>query len=455
MSTLEILQEQKKYFETGVTKSIKFRKQQLSLLKKTIEANEDKIFEALRQDLGKNEIESYMCEVALVLNEIKYGLKHLKKWAKPHAVGSGIANFPSKAVSVACPKGCVLIMSPWNYPFMLTLEPLVDALLAGNTAIVKPSAYSPATSELISNLLSSTFKREYVAVVTGGREVNQDLLGLDFDHIFFTGSKAVGHEVLRRAEANMVPVTLELGGKSPCIVDKTAPVPLAAKRIVFGKLLNVGQTCIAPDYILVHESVKDMLVRSLVYEIKLQYGEDTLQNYEYGKMISEKHFDKAVALLSEQKIIYGGKYDKSSLKIEPTLVDEPKLDSPIMQNEIFAPILPIISYKTEDEALEIIRKNDTPLALYVFANDKKVQKYFTENVMFGGGCINDTIMHITTPQMSFGGVGQSGMGAYHGKRGFDTFSHYKTILKKSTKIDLPLRYRPIGKKKAAIIKKFI
>ena len=454
MTTAEILQLQREYFLTGETKSVKFRKKQLELLKQTILANEKKIYEALKEDLGKSEIESYMCEVALVVNEIKYILKHLKSFVKKKKVPTSIVNFPASSYEMPCPKGNVLIMSPWNYPFMLTIEPLVDALAAGNTAIVKPSAYSKATSKLIYEMLSSTFEQKYVAVVTGGREVNQDLLTLKFDHIFFTGSKTVGHEVLKNAERNLTTVTLELGGKSPCIVDKTAPIALAAKRIVFGKFINCGQTCIAPDYILVHESVKEMFLRSLILEIKLQYGKNPLTDPLYGKIISEKHFDKVVGLLENQKVLYGGKYNRESLKIEPTVVVDPDLNSNIMTNEIFGPIIPVISYKTNSEALEIIRRNDTPLAQYIFTKDKNVKNFFETNVLFGGGCINDTIMHISTPLLAFGGVGQSGMGAYHGKRGFDTFSHYKSIINKSTKLDLPLRYRPHSNFKIKTIKKF-
>ena len=454
MTTAEILQLQREYFLTGETKSVKFRKKQLELLKQTILANEKKIYEALKEDLGKSEIESYMCEVALVVNEIKYILKHLKSFVKKKKVPTSIVNFPASSYEMPCPKGNVLIMSPWNYPFMLTIEPLVDALAAGNTAIVKPSAYSKATSKLIYEMLSSTFEQKYVAVVTGGREVNQDLLTLKFDHVFFTGSKTVGHEVLKNAERNLTTVTLELGGKSPCIVDKTAPIALAAKRIVFGKFINCGQTCIAPDYILVHESVKEMFLRSLILEIKLQYGENPLTDPLYGKIISEKHFDKVVGLLENQKVLYGGKYNRESLKIEPTVVVDPDLNSNIMTNEIFGPIIPVVTYKTNSEALEIIRRNDTPLAQYIFTKDKNVKNFFETNVLFGGGCINDTIMHISTPLLAFGGVGQSGMGAYHGKRGFDTFSHYKSIINKSTKLDLPLRYRPHSNFKIKTIKKF-
>ncbi len=455
MTTAEILKSQQEFYASNVTKDIKFRIKNLKLLKQTIIANEHKICEALNKDLGKTELESYMCEVALVLNEIDYMLKHLKSFTKNHRVSTSLANFPAKSYTVACPKGNVLIMSPWNYPFMLTIEPLVDALAAGNTVIVKPSNISKNTSELLYNLLSSTFDAKYVAVILGGREVNQDLLKLKFDHIFFTGSRAVGHEVIKSAEPYFTPVTLELGGKSPCIVDKTADIALSAKRIVFGKLLNVGQTCIAPDYVLVHESCKELLLRSLILEIELQYGKNTILDDSYGKIVSDRHFQRVIKLLDGQNIVYGGKFDENTLKLEPTILDNPSLDSRVMTEEIFGPILPIVTYKTNEEAFSIIKRNDTPLALYVFTKDKTVKSYFLNNIQFGGGCINDCIMHITSTLLPFGGVGQSGMGAYHGKRGFDTFSHYKSMLEKSTTIDVPLRYRPHGDFKKKAIRKFL
>lgn len=455
MTTSQILQNQREYFLTGATKNIKFRIRQLKNLRKAILDNEQNIYNALKTDLGKTEIESYMCEFALVINEIDYMLKHIKSFSKPKKVHTEIANFPAKAYTLPSPKGNVLIMSPWNYPFMLTMEPLVDAIAAGNTAIVKPSAYSKATSQLIFDIISKTFEPKYIASILGGREANQDLLTLKFDHIFFTGSKAVGHEVLKSAEKNMTTVTLELGGKSPCIVDKSAKIALSAKRIVFGKFMNVGQTCVAPDYILVHESVKDQLLNELVLQIKRQYGENPLDDENYGKIISEKHFDKLISLLEGQNIYYGGKANRQTLKIEPTIVVDQKLDSPIMTEEIFGPIIPVVTYSADEEALEIIRRNDTPLATYIFSQNKNTINFFENSVQFGGGCINDTIMHLTTPRLAFGGVGESGMGAYHGKRGFDTFSHHKSIINKSTKMDVPLRYRPHTKFKKKMIKKFL
>jgi len=423
MTTAEIIDKQREYFLSNETKSIKFRKKQLKLLKRAIIDNKDKICNAIKQDLGKSEIESYMCEISLVLAEINYMLKHLKSFAKPKKVNGGLANIPSKSFVMPCPKGVVLIMSPWNYPFMLTLEPLVDAISAGNTCVVKPSNYSKHTSEVIEEIISKTFEPNYVKVVLGGRDVNQDLLTYKFDHIFFTGSKNVGRVVLQNAEKNITPVTLELGGKSPCIVDKTANIELSGKRIVFGKFLNCGQTCVAPDYLLVHENVKEQLVNALINEIQIQYGENPMQEETYGKMISQKHFQSALEKISEQNIIYGGKFNVETLKIEPTLVDAPSLDSLIMKEEIFAPILPILTFKTKQEALKIIKMNDSPLALYCFAKDKDFENFFISNVQFGGGCINDTILHLSAPTLPFGGVNESGMGAYHGKRGFQTYEH--------------------------------
>ena len=454
MKTSELVKKQCEFFETGETFSVKFRKQQLKKLLVAIEANKQEIFAALKSDLGKTEIESYMSEIGMVNSEIKYLLRHLRCFARPRRVVSELSNFPAKYYSVPVPKGNVLIMSPWNYPLLLTLEPLADAIAAGNTAIVKPSAYSPATSDIIKRIIEENFEPNYIAVVTGGRDENKDLLQQNFDHIFFTGSKAVGHEVLKHAEVHMTPVTLELGGKSPCVVDKSANIRMAAKRIVFGKLLNVGQTCVAPDYVLAQKEIYDELLKELKNQIAEQYGTNTLNNINYGKIISEKHFNRLTELLADQKIYYGGKCNREQLKIEPTIIKNPKLDSPIMKEEIFGPILPVVPYGTERDALNIIQKNPTPLALYVFTRDKGIENYFLKKVQFGGGCVNDTLMHIATSRLAFGGVGTSGMGAYHGKRGFDTFSHHKSIVKKG-KMELPVRYRPVTKAKEKLIKKFM
>ena len=454
MKTSEIVKIQREYFETGETFSVKFRKEQLKKLLFAIEANRAEILVALKTDLGKTEIESYMSEIGMINSEIKYLLKNLKEFAKPKRVRGEVSNFPAKYYSIPVPKGTVLIMSPWNYPLLLTLEPLADAIAAGNTAVVKPSAYSLATSDVVKRIIEENFEPNYIAVVTGGREANKDLLDQKFDHIFFTGSKTVGHEVLKHAEKNITPVTLELGGKSPCIVDKTANIKIAARRIIFGKLMNVGQTCIAPDYCLVHKEIYVKFLEELKAQIAEQYGTNTLNNINYGKIISEKHFDRLTALLADQKIYCGGKCSREQLKIEPTIIKNPKPTSKIMTEEIFGPILPVLPYETEREALEIIQKNPTPLALYVFTRDKGVENYFLKKVQFGGGCVNDTLMHIASSRLAFGGIGTSGMGAYHGKRGFDTFTHYKSVVKKG-KIELPVRYRPVTITKEKLIKKFM
>ena len=454
MKTSEIVKKQREYFETCETFSVKFRREQLKKLLLAIEANKQEIFAALKADLGKTEIESYMSEIGMVVTEIKYLLKNLRKFAKAKRVRGELSNFPAKYYSMPVPKGNVLIMSPWNYPLLLTLEPLADVMAAGNTAVVKPSAYSPATSEVVKKIIEENFEPNYIAVVTGGRDANKDLLEQKFDHIFFTGSKTVGHEVLKHAEKNMTPVTLELGGKSPCIVDKTANIKIAARRIIFGKLMNVGQTCVAPDYVLAHKEIFNELLKELKNEIAEQYGTSTLNNINYGKIISEKHFERLTGLLADQKIYCGGKCSREQLKIEPTIIKNPKLNSQLMNEEIFGPILPVVPYETEREAYEIIQKNPTPLALYVFTCDKGIENYFLKKVQFGGGCVNDTLMHITSSRLAFGGVGTSGMGAYHGKRGFDTFSHYKSIVKKG-KVELTVRYRPMTKTKEKLIRKFM
>ena len=404
--------------------------------------NEGKIADALRSDLGKSDYESYMCETGLVISEISYMLKHLRSFAKDKRVATPLAQFASKSYIKPSPYGVTLIMSPWNYPLLLTLDPLVDALAAGNTAVIKPSAYSPQTSALIKKLIEEIFPKEYVAVITGGRTENTYLLDEKFDYIFFTGSKAVGIEVMSKAAKHLTPVTLELGGKSPCIVDRSADIKLAAKRIVFGKYLNCGQTCVAPDYILCQSSVKDTLLSYIKQEIEHQFGSDPIQNENYGKIISEKHFDRICSLIDETKLYHGGKTDRESLKIAPTVLDNVTFEDPVMQEEIFGPVLPILTFESIDEVIRIVSERDHPLALYVFSSCKKNIRALTAKCSFGGGCINDVVIHLATSNMGFGGVGASGMGSYHGKVGFDTFSHKKSIVDKKTWIDLPMRYQP-------------
>ena len=446
---------QRKFFQTGATLPVSVRITALRGLYTAIVKYENEIHDALKKDLGKSGFESYMCETGLVLEEISYMLKHIRRFAGEKRVRTPLSQFHSRSFKKPSPYGVTLIMSPWNYPFMLTLSPLVDALAAGNTAVVKPSAYSPNTSEILRKILSQCFDPQYVAVVTGGRAENTCLLREHFDYIFFTGSQTVGKEVMRNAAEYLTPVTLELGGKSPCIVDQTADIRLAARRIVFGKYLNCGQTCVAPDYIYCHRSVKDSLVKEIQRQIQLQYGEEPLHNPDYGKIINKKHFDRILGLIDEKKVVHGGNSDRDTLRIEPTVLDNVTFADPVMQEEIFGPLMPVLVFDNLDEAITRINAMPHPLALYFFTSDKAAAKDVTSRCGFGGGCINDTIIHLATTEMGFGGFGESGMGAYHGKTGFDTFSHYKSIVDKKTWIDLPMRYQPYRKMHEKMVRFFL
>ena len=451
----DLVTRQRKYFQTGATLPVSVRVDALKRLYGVISGCEKEIHTALKRDLGKSGFESYMCETGLILEEISYMLKHIHRFAREKNVRTPLAQFHSRSFKKPSPYGVTLIMSPWNYPFMLTLSPLVDALAAGNTAVVKPSAYSPHTSDVILQILSQCFDPEYVAVVTGGRAENTCLLREHFDYIFFTGSQFVGKEVMRNAAEHLTPVTLELGGKSPCIVDKSADIKLAARRIVFGKYLNCGQTCVAPDYIYCHRSVKDRLVKEVQKQIQKQYGKQPLRNPNYGKIINEKHFNRLLGLIDKNKTVHGGDSDRHALRIEPTVLDNVTFADAVMQEEIFGPIMPILIFDNLDEAIRNINAMPHPLALYLFTSDKAAAKRVTSRCGFGGGCINDTIIHLATTEMGFGGFGESGMGSYHGKVGFDTFSHYKSIVDKKTWIDLPMRYQPYRKLHEKMIRFFL
>ena len=451
----EILEKQREFFMTGATLSVKYRVEALKRLKAAITAREGEIFAALKEDLGKSRFESYMCEVGMTLSELSYMIKRTKCFARDEAVPTPMAQYPSNSYVKKSPYGCVLIMSPWNYPFMLAMEPLTDALSAGNTAVLKPSAYSPATSALVADIIRQTFPPEYVTVVTGGRAENSALLDLPFDKIFFTGSVAVGREVMRRAAEHLTPVTLELGGKSPCIVDKSANIQLAAKRIAFGKFLNCGQTCVAPDYVAVHSSVKEKFLEELKRQIKAQYGEYPLKNADYGKIITQKHYERICRLIDEKKVCYGGRRDDRALRIEPTVMTDVTRADAVMGEEIFGPVLPVLTFEKIDDLILEINAQPHPLALYIFSSDAKAIKKVTELCAFGGGCVNDTIIHLATTHMGFGGVGASGMGSYHGKDGFDCFSHRKSIVDKSTLIDMSIRYQPYTKKKEKLLRRFL
>ena len=440
-----ILEKQRSYFASGATLPVQFRIEMLKKLRDAVKKYEKEIGEALTEDLGKSAFEGFMCETGLVLTEISYMIKHTRKFAREHRVHTPLAQFASRSYKKPSPYGNVLIMSPWNYPFLLTIDPLADAIAAGNTAVVKPSAYSPATSRIIEKMLSECFPPEYVAVVTGGRKENASLLEKKFDFVFFTGSQTVGREVLRHTAETLTPAVLELGGKSPCIVDSTAKLKLAAKRIVFGKYLNCGQTCVAPDYILCERSVKDAFVEEVCRQIKAQYGDNPLENPDYGKLINEKHFKRVCGLINAQKVVLGGQSNEKTLQIAPTVMDNVTWDDAVMQEEIFGPVMPILTFDDFDDIYPLLANKSKPLALYLFSENKKHIKEVTARCSYGGGCINDTVIHLATSEMGFGGVGESGMGAYHGKEGFDVFSHTKSIVDKKTWMDLPMRYQPYKK----------
>ncbi|MGN0452537.1 MAG: aldehyde dehydrogenase [Ruminococcus sp.] len=441
-----LLEKQRNYYKSGATVPVKFRIEQLKKLYDAVKKYEGEISRALTADLGKSQYEGFMCEIGLVLSEISYLIRHTRSFARRKTVYTPLAQFPSHSFRQPTPYGNTLIMSPWNYPFLLTVEPLADAIAAGNTAIVKPSAYSPATSRIIEKIIAECFSPEYVAVVTGGRAENSALLEQKFDFVFFTGSQAVGKEVLKHTAEYLTPAVLELGGKSPCIVDASANIKLAAKRIVFGKYLNCGQTCVAPDYILCESSVKEEFISEVIRQIKLQYGEEPLENKDYGKIINEKHFNRLCGLIDSSKVVFGGETDSETCRIAPTVMDSVTADDAVMGEEIFGPIMPIVAFDDFETAVNELKSQAKPLALYLFSSDKKHIKTVTTELSYGGGCINDVIIHLATSEMGFGGVGESGMGSYHGKEGFDAFSHYKSIVDKKVWLDLPMRYQPYKSK---------
>lgn len=445
MNIQELVTKQREFFQTHQTIDVNYRISYLKKLRDSIYAHESEIHTALKKDLGKSETESFMCEVGMTLSELSYQIKHIRKWSKPHRHSTGLVHFHAKSYTIAEPYGCVLVMSPWNYPFMLCMEPMIGAIAAGNCCVVKPSAYSPATSAVIKKIIEDVFPAEYVAVVEGGRAENTELLNTRFDYIFFTGGVTVGKLVMGKASAHLTPVTLELGGKSPCIIDENCDIKVAAARVAFGKYLNCGQTCVAPDYALVHKNVKDSFIKELKIQIAKMYNEQPLENPDYGKIINKKHFERLLGLIDSKKIVHGGKSNPDTLQIEPTILDCVTAKDAVMQEEIFGPILPVLTYETLDEAEKFVISREKPLALYVFTNNKKTEERFTKYVSFGGGCVNDTIIHLATSEMGFGGVGNSGMGSYHGKKSWDTFSHEKSIVKKYCWLDLPMRYQPYQK----------
>lgn len=451
----KIIDRQRTFFQTGTTLDVSFRIAALKRLQHMIRRHEKEIEAALLLDLKKSSFESYMCETGLVLDEIHYMLRHIRSFAKEQDVRTPLAQFCSRSYRKPSPYGVTLIVSPWNYPILLTLDPLIDAIAAGNTVILKPSAYSPACSDLLAKLIHRYFPAKYLTVITGGRSENTALLQQHFDYIFFTGSKTVGREVMRQASSHLTPVTLELGGKSPCLVDESADLALAARRIVFGKFLNCGQTCVAPDYILCHHSVRQKLVAAIRHEIQIQFGESPLLNPDYGKIINAKHFQRLSELLDPEKIVCGGNTDAATLRIEPTVMADVTWEDAVMEEEIFGPLLPILTYDTLEEVIRTVESHPHPLALYFFSEDKTAQKKLLRSCRFGGGCINDTVIHLATSSMPFGGIGESGMGSYHGKTGFESFSHFRSIVDKKTWMDLPIRYQKYTQKKEKLLRLFL
>ncbi|MTH54658.1 aldehyde dehydrogenase family protein [Bacillus mangrovi] len=450
----DLLSRQKAYFADQKTKDLSFRIEQLVKLKAAIKKHEGKITEALALDLHKSELEAYSTEIGILYEEINFTLKRLKGWAKPERVRTALTHTGSKGFVIKEPFGSVLIIAPWNYPFQLALSPLVGAIAAGNTAVIKPSELTPNVSALIKDLLGEIYTDSFIATVEGGVPTSEALLEQPFDYIFFTGSVPVGKIVMEAASKHLTPVTLELGGKSPVIVHKDANITLAAKRIVFGKFTNAGQTCIAPDYLLVHKEVKQELQEAMQEAVLEFYGENPLESTRYSKIVSKRHYDRLTGYLSDGKILFGGNRSDEDHRIEPTFLDSPDPASPVMNEEIFGPIFPVLEFTELEEAITFINGRPKPLALYLFTESREIEKEVLGRVSFGGGCVNDTLMHIATPYLPFGGVGESGMGNYHGKYSFDTFSHSKSVLKQTSRFDFSFRY-PSAKNGLKLIRKLL
>ncbi|WP_433945706.1 aldehyde dehydrogenase [Paenibacillus sp. SN-8-1] len=450
----ELLTRQKLYYKEGHTRSVSSRRLMLTRLSEVLKSREPEIMAALRQDLNKSELESYSTEIGIVLEEIRHICRRLTRWAKPRRVRTVLTHIGSKGMIVPEPYGTVLIIAPWNYPFQLAISPLVGAIAAGNTVLLKPSELSQAVSDLLRRILAEVFPEEYVAVVEGGAEVSSELLKHKFDYIFFTGSVNVGRIVMEAAAKQLTPVTLELGGKSPCIVHKDADIGLAARRIVFGKFTNAGQTCVAPDYLWVHRDVKEELLQEMRRAIHDFYGKDPIRHPDYGRIVSRRHFDRLVMFLQDGQAVLGGQYDAGTLKIEPTVLDRVTWDMPVMKEEIFGPVFPVLEYEDLDEVIAGVRSHPKPLALYLFSQSKGIQNKVINSLSFGGGTINDTLMHLATPYLPFGGVGDSGMGSYHGFESFKTFSHEKSVLVQTTRFDFAFRY-PSSKNALRILRKLM
>lgn len=445
---------QRAFWNTGATRSVEWRLIQLKKMEQALEEREEVLCAALKADLGKAAYESWLSEIGMTLGELRFARKHLKKWAAVKRRPSAMPLFPASSRVVPQPYGTVLIMSPWNYPVQLTLVPLVSALAAGNCAVVKPSAYAPNVSQVVAQLLGDIFPPEYVSVVQGGRAENAALLEQDFDYIFFTGSPAVGKTVMAAAAQHLTPVTLELGGKSPVIIAPDANIPLAARRIAWGKFLNAGQTCVAPDHVYIPQNLRDAFVQELAGQIHQLYGADPLTGPDLPKIINEKHFNRVAGLMGSGKTAVGGRTDPENRRIEPTvLVDVAETDG-VMQEEIFGPVLPVLTYDSLDDLIARQQKKARPLALYIFTGDRALEKRIVSALPSGGVCVNDTVIHLANPYVPFGGVGNSGMGACHGRTGFDTFTHYRTVVRRGA-LDLPMRYAPYGGKNLNTVKKLM
>jgi aldehyde dehydrogenase (NAD+) len=444
----QMIEEQRNFFYTGATKSASFRKAQLHRLKQTVAAHEKDIMQALKMDLGKSEFEAYATEVGFVLDSIGFMSKHLDEWMEPEQVKTPIFMQPAKSFVMREPYGSVLIIGPFNYPFQLIMEPLIGAIVGGNCAVVKPSETTPNVTKVIRTIIEEAFPPYYIRVVEGEREEVTALIHASFDYIFFTGSVNVGKVIMKAASERLTPITLELGGKSPAIVDQTANLDLAAKRIAWGKLMNTGQTCVAPDYVCVHESVKDEFMKKLLKTIRSFYGKNAQESPDYGRIVSVQHFDRLAAIIEKEAahIVSGGKMDRSERYIEPVVLDNISWNSPSMEDELFGPVLPVITYKELPALLRQIRKLPKPLAAYMFSENERAINFFLEELPFGGGCINDTVSQVGSTYLPFGGIGTSGVNSYHGKASFETFTHAKSIMKKSTKLSTNVLFPPYGKK---------
>ena len=454
MDLKSIIKNQKQFFQTQATHDIGALKKLLAKLRLEILNREDDIYEALYKDFKKSKFEAYLGEIGIVISEIDSSIKNIDSWSKPKKVRASVLNFPSKDSIYCEPYGTVLVISPWNYPFQLSLAPVIAAITAGNTVVLKPSEHSANTSQLLEDILSSVFKPEHLKVIQGGIPETTRILKERWDYIFFTGSVAVGKIIAKAAATYLTPMTLELGGKNPCIIDATMPTALVARRLVWGKFVNAGQTCIAPDYLIVHSSVKEQLITDIKSEITKAYGDHPQQSPDYPRIINSKNLNRLVAMLKDCKVVHGGAYDLTDCFLSPTLIDEPSLESTVMKEEIFGPILPILSYETESDIHSIISNYEKPLGFYVFSNKPSFYKKMIKTYSFGGGTINDTMIQFGNKNLPFGGVGESGIGAYHGKLGFDTFSHKKGIVVKGNWLDIPLRYAPYSNKLSKLKKLF-